>query len=123
MDEMVVEAGAVVMSMKVRLDRIQKRLDELERAREDEIRGRIVRLQFDPDEVLSQFPPSKKAARERLMIALEYEELVAEHPLALITEGHYACGIYPAVVIQYLHYLLNEGHVPPVEEIDLISFP
>lgn len=53
------------------------------------------------------------------MVFLEYEEIKVNGSMELITEGQYACCMYPTVVIQYLHYLLDEIGVPPVGEISL----
>ncbi|MNH85411.1 hypothetical protein D3C73_378520 [compost metagenome] len=103
-----------------RLNQIQQRIEQREQEQLGEICNRIIRLQYDPDEALLQFPINRQAARQRFMIWLEYEEINAEYPFDYITEGQYACHMYPEIVLAYVHYLLEEVGVPPMKEIDLL---
>ena len=105
--------------IKVRLERTQKLVMRLEDEYREALNSRIQRLGYCPDEVFSTFPLEHKAAKARLMVLLEYEELCMETSPELITEPQFACCFYPEVVLDYLHYLLDEVGVPPVEEIDI----
>lgn len=105
--------------IKTRLDRTQKLVKRLEDEYMDALNHRIQRLGYRPEEVFDTFPLEQKAAKARLMVLLEYEELSSESPMELITEPKFACSFYPEVVMNYLHYLLDEVGVPPVEEIDI----
>ena len=105
--------------IKVRLERTQKLVMRLEDEYREALNSRIQRLGYCPDEVFSTFPLEHKAAKARLMVLLEYEELCMETSPELITEPQFACCFYPEVVLDYLHYLLDEVGVPPVHEIDI----
>ncbi|GFZ87156.1 hypothetical protein GCM10008018_36650 [Paenibacillus marchantiophytorum] len=105
--------------IKTRLERTQKMVKRLEDEYRDALHNRINQLGYRLSEVLETFPIEKQAAKARLMVVLEYEEITVNGAMQLITEGHYACAFYPIVVIQYLHYLLDEIGVPPLDEIGL----
>lgn len=104
---------------KVALNRSQKMLSQLEKQDREQIQKRIARLGFVPDEVLASLPLDKKATRARLLIFLEYEEINQAFSCSHITEIHYSCAFYPRVMMEYLHYLLDEVGLLPVEEIDV----
>jgi hypothetical protein len=104
-------------NIRSKLRKIQQGIDQIEQKQFEEIRRKISWLQYDLEDVLGHFPPDNKASRQRLMVFLEYEEINADHPLTYISEGQYACHMYPNVVLAYLHYLLDEVGVPPVDEI------
>lgn len=108
-----------MVGIKTRLERTQKLIARLEDEYRDALNNRIQRLGYRPDEVFGTFPLEHKAAKARLMVLLEYEELCMETSPELITEPHFACCFYPEVVLDYLHYLLDEIGVPPVAEIDI----
>lgn len=80
---------------------------------------RITSLGYEPDEVLAVLPPRNQSTYARLLVFLEYEELNKDYPFSAITELQYACSWYPTVVIRYLHYLLDDVGVPPIEELEL----
>lgn len=105
--------------IKTRLERTQKLVKRLEDEHREALHNRIQRLGYRQDEVLETFPLEQKAAKARLMVLLEYEELNMESPMELITEPQFASSFYPEVVLDYLHYLLDEVGVPPIAEIDI----
>lgn len=108
-----------MIGIKARLERTQKLVRRLEDEYRDALNTRIQRLGYRPDEVLADLPLEHAATRARLMVVLEYEELCMETQPELITEPQFACSFYPEVILNYLHYLLDEVGVPPVEEIDI----
>lgn len=104
---------------KVALNRSQKMLSHLEKQDRKQIQKRIARLGFVPDEVLATLPLDKKATRARLLVFLEYEEINQAYACSHITEIYYSCAFYPTVMIEYLHYLLDEVGLLPEEELDI----
>ncbi|GAA4724167.1 MULTISPECIES: hypothetical protein [Brevibacillus] len=104
---------------KVALNRSQKMLSQLEKQDREQIQKRIARLGFVPDEVLATLPLEKRATRARLLVFLEYEEINQAYACSHITEIHYSCTFYPSVMIEYLHYMLDEVGLLPAEEIDV----
>lgn len=104
---------------KVALNRSQKMLSQLEKQDRKQIQKRIARLGFLPDEVLATLPLDKRATRARLLVFLEYEEINQACVCSNITEIHYSCAFYPTVIIEYLHYLLDEVGLLPAEEIGI----
>lgn len=104
---------------KVALNRSQKMLSQLEKQDREQIQKRIARLGFVPDEVLATLPLDNKATRARLLVFLEYEEINQASTCSYITEIHYSCAFYPSIMIEYLHYLLDEIGLLPEEEIDV----
>jgi len=102
-----------------KLDKLTKEVDRVVAERNKEICRRIVALGYDVDHALMYFPIDRPCARRRLEIKLEYEELHIEYPFSAITEGQYACGMYPQIVIEHVHWMLDEVGVPSVEEIEL----
>ncbi|MFD2368873.1 hypothetical protein ACFSO0_02485 [Brevibacillus sp. GCM10020057] len=104
---------------KVALNRSQKLLSQLEKQDREQIQKRIARLGFVPDEVLTMLPLDKRATRARLLVFLEYEEINQACACSHITEIHYSCAFYPSIMIDYLHYLLDEVGLLPAEEIDV----
>jgi|GEM_PF-7035031 len=103
----------------VALNRSQKLLNKLEKQDREQIQKRIARLGFVPDEVLTMLPLDKRATRARLLVFLEYEEINQASACSHITEIHYSCAFYPTVMIEYLHYLLDEVGLLPAEELDI----
>lgn len=105
--------------IQTRLNRTEKALGKLDMEYKERIQNRIIKLGYDPTEVLRMFPIDYQAAKSRLLVFLEYEEIASEYPMELITEAHYACAMYPLRVISYIHYLLDKVGIPPLDEIDV----
>lgn len=96
-------------------------LDKLEQQKHEQIRRRVAGTGYMVDEILEAFPLDNKAAKARLMVFLEYEELNRDNQAVDISEIEYACWNFPAVVIDYVHYLLDEVGAPEVEELPVLK--
>lgn len=108
--------------MKGVLNRFQKRLAKLEEHEREHIQKRIALLGYLPNEVLGTLPLFKRETRARLLIFLEFEEIHQEYAFSCVTELHYSCAFYPTIIIDYLHYLLDQVVVPPIEELDIYRY-
>ena len=106
--------------VKTGLSRSERLLQKLERQEEEQIRQRLAAAGYMVDEVLAAFPLGKKAGRARLKVLLEYEELDKADHAANMTEIEYACRFHPYVVLDYIHYLIDEVGPPSVEEIPIL---
>ncbi|WP_341280232.1 hypothetical protein [Paenibacillus sp. FSL H8-0537] len=105
--------------VKARLEQAKKQIQRIENQHRDAMSIRIQRLGYDSNEVLEAFSYKHKAGNARLMVWLEYQEINLECPMELIAEVEYAGSFYPEIILNYLHYLLDEVGVPPLEEIDI----